>query len=180
VSARRPAAFAAPRHILHLAVCALALLAGCGGDGTGAGGGGGGGGTTSAPQTGTALFTFSVSNTVKSSAALVDPLSGHIRGALFKQEDVTAAGPIEGAQEIASVDVPSVDLTSADVSAESWQSEGIEPGAYVFLGFFDLDANGQAGEPDAGDPVTLPSANKFDIVAGEETAEVIRFDIVLN
>lgn len=178
MSARRPAAFSARQHILPLAACALALLAGCGGDDTGAGGGGGG--TTSAPQTGTALFTFSVSNTVKASAALVDPLSGHIRGALFKQEDVTAAGPIEGALEIASVDVPTVDLTSADVSAESWQSEGIDPGAYVFLGFFDLDANGSDGEPDAGDPVTLPSANKFEITAGEETAAVIRFDIVFN
>jgi hypothetical protein len=57
----------------------------------------------------------------------------------------------------------------------------MEPGAYVFLGFYDVDSNGsETKDPDAGDPVTLPSVNKFDITADERTDVTIRFDLVLN
>lgn len=155
-------------------------LAGCGGEDTGDTASTTGTTTTeTAPATGTALFTFSVSNGVRESPALVDPLKGPVYGAVFKQEDVTIAGPIEGAEELASVQVADVDLVDVDVSAASWQSEEIEAGAYVFLGFFDLDGNGE-GEPDEGDPVTLPSVNEFEIVAGEETELTVRFDLVFN
>lgn len=137
--------------------------------------------SSSTPTTGTATMTFSVSNGARQSPALVDPLKGSVYGALYRQEDVTVTGPIDGAMEIASVEVADVDLTTADVSSASWQSEPIEAGSYVFLGFYDVDGNGaDSREPDSGDPVTLPSVNKFDVTAGEETTLTASFDLVYN
>jgi hypothetical protein len=44
---------------------------------------------------------------------------------------------------------------------------------------FDLDANFEASDqnPDAGDPVTLPN-QKFDLVADQETAFTVMFELV--
>lgn len=167
------------------ALLPLLALAGCGGgDSSGEGGGGAGGSTSSTSSstatTGMVMMTFSVSNGAKASAALVDPLKGTIYGSLYKQEDVTAGGPIMGAMEVASVQVDNVDLTTADVSTAMWM-EDVAAGSYTFLGFFDVDGNGgMTYEPDAGDPVTLPSANKFDVTAGQETDLTATFDLILN
>jgi len=164
-------------------------LSGCGGgDSSSSSGGGGAGGTGSTggaggatAMTGMVSMTFALSKGAKASPALVDPLKGTVYGSLYKQEDVTAAGPIDGAMEVASVEVADVDLTTLDVSAEMWMNHEVPVGSFTFLGFYDLDGNGSATfEPDAGDPVTLPSANKFDVTAGQETALTATFDLVLN
>lgn len=168
------------RPIFALAVCLAASfgLLGCEGGDTSSTTGET---TTSMPTTGTVKMAFTLSNGAKQSPALVDPLKGTVYGSIFHQEDVTVTGPIDGAMDVASVEVAGVDITMTDVSEATWQSEEIEPGAYVFLGFFDLDANGtMTYEPDPGDPVTFPSANKFDITAGEETSLTTVFDLIYN
>lgn len=178
-----------PQTLLIGSLLTLLALPGCGdgsgSSGTGGGGAGGTGGTGGAggttAMTGMVSMTFALSNGAKASPALVDPLKGTVYGSLYKQEDVTAAGPISGAMEVASVEVADVDLTTLDVSAEMWMSSEVPVGSFTFLGFFDLDANGTPTyEPDAGDPVTLPSANKFDVTAGQETDLTATFDLVLN
>ena len=161
--------------------CGGGDTSGKGGAGGGTGGAGGAGTTTSSSTNGSVLMSFAISNGAKQNAALVDPLKGIVYGSLYKQEDVTAGGPIAGAVEVTSVEVADVDLTSADVSAATWSGKDIPEGAYTFLGFWDLDANGSATfEPDSGDPVTLPSANKLDVTADQETVLTATFDLILN
>ncbi len=173
------------RFFLTVACVVAAISVGCGGGDTSGQGGGGAGGagttTTSSSTNGSVLMSFAISNGAKQNAALVDPLKGIVYGSLYKQEDVTAGGPIAGAMEVASVEVPDVDLTNADVSAATWTGKDIPEGAYTFLGFWDLDGNGSTTfEPDSGDPVTLPSANKLDVTAGEQTTLTATFDLILN
>jgi hypothetical protein len=130
---------------------------------------------------GTTVFKFSVTNTVSQSPSLTDPLSGPVYGALYLAEEVSVTGPIDGAESKASVEATGVDLTSATESTATWTSPKLAPQTYTFLGFFDVDGNGSASrDPDAGDPVTLPVTNKFDIVDGQETPLTIKFDLVLN
>jgi len=97
---------------------------------------------------------------------------------LFFTPDVTLTGPVEGAEEFGGLELD-VDLTVDEVSAESWATDPLEPQSYTWLGFFDLDGNGAGGEPDGGDPVTLPTTNTFEIVAGETLEFTIVFDLVL-
>lgn len=130
---------------------------------------------------GTTVLKFSVTNTVKSSPNLVDPLSGAVYGALWISEDVSVTGPSDTAVSQGSIEVTGVDLTSADESTATWTSEKLAPGMYTFLGFFDVDGNGsETRDPEAGDPVTLPVTNKFEIVDGKETPLTVKFDLVLN
>lgn len=130
--------------------------------------------------TGTTTLKFSVTNTVKSSPNLVDPLSGAAYGALYHSEEVNVTGPIDGAVSLAGIELTGVDLTSADESTGVWTSPKIPVGTVTFLGFFDVDGNGEAThEPDSGDPVTLPVTNKIEIQDGQETAFTVKFDLVL-
>lgn len=134
-----------------------------------------------APTTGTMVMAFSVANSVRDNTNLVDPLLGAVYGSLFYAEEVTATGPIDGAASLADIEVYDVDLTVDESSALTWTSPALEPRAYRFLGFYDVDANGDASrEPDAGDPATLPSVNDFTVVAGEELSVISSFDIVYN
>lgn len=155
-----------------LIVASLALVAGCSSSEDS--------GTAKEPG-GTAVLKFSVTSTVSSSPNLTDPLSGPVYGALWLTEEVNVTGPIDGAVSQGSVEVTGVDLTSASESSATWTSEKLAPRQYTFLGFFDVDGNGsETRDPDAGDPVTLPVTNKFDIVDGEETPLTVKFDLVLN
>ena len=64
-----------------------------------------------------------------------------------------------------------------------WTSEGLAPGQYTFLGYFDVDGSSDGQEerdPDSGDPVTLPTVNKFTIEAGETVEITVRFDLVFS
>jgi hypothetical protein len=74
-----------------------------------------------------------------------------------------------------------VDLTTDEVTVEVWTSGMLEQDEYTFLGFFDVDGNGSdTRDPDAGDPVTLPVTNKFDVKPGEEVEITAMFDLVYN
>lgn len=129
---------------------------------------------------GTVQFRFSVASMVKMSPNLRDPLQGTIYGNVFLQEDVGFDGPRQGAPELGDVEVV-VDLRSVETSEEVFTSEKLPPGKYVFLGFFDVDGNGaESKDPDAGDPVTLPSTNKFEIVDGVESKRAVLFELLYN
>jgi hypothetical protein len=127
------------------------------------------------------MMTFSVTNGVRQSPNLDDPLLGTVYGQVFLSSEVTLTGPIEGATEYASVEVPAVDLRDAE-TAGSYTSPGLPPGAYTFLGFYDVDGNGATDRsPDAGDPVTIPVTNTFEIPASGATVQLtVAFDFVFN
>ena len=129
---------------------------------------------------GRAELRFSVTNGVRANPTLVDALQGAIYGDLFLAEDVNLTGPIDGARQFGYVELPAVDLRTAGAESAPWTSAPLAAGTYVFLGFFDLDGNGAAGDPDPGDPVTLPVTNKFTIVGGDIVQLSAQFDLVLN
>jgi hypothetical protein len=159
---------------MRLALLGLALVcAACGSDD--------GGEEKTATPSGTTVLKFSVTNTVKQSPGLVDPLSGATYGALYRSEEVTLTGPIDGAEQLASVELTGVDLTTADESTGSWTSPPLPVGTITFLGFFDVDGNGsETRDPEPGDPVTLPVTNKIEIKDGQETPFTVKFDLVYN
>jgi hypothetical protein len=129
---------------------------------------------------GDATLTFGVTNGVRANPTLEDALVGDVRGNLFLVEEVTLTGPVEGATEFGAVEMLAVDLEASDQSPP-WTTPMLAPGSYVFLGFFDVDANGgESFEPDPGDPVTLPVTNQFEIVGGETVEVSAVFDLVLN
>lgn len=132
------------------------------------------------PPKGTAALRFTVSNEVRKNSALVDPLVGTVYGDIFLSEDVALTGPRAGSQVFASVKLD-VDLTAADPSTGVWTSEPLDPNLYVFLGAFDLDGNLQpSGDPDPGDPVTLPVTNKFEVKDDQQTDLTVIFELVYN
>lgn len=133
-----------------------------------------------ATTTGTVILRFSVSKGVRKSPNLEDPLVGTIYGSLWHKADIALTGPRDGAEDLQSVEVTGVDLTEAEVSAASWQSAPLDPGDYMFLGFFDVDGNGaEEHDPDSGDPVTLP-INGFTIEAGKTLEFTVPFELVYN
>ena len=68
-----------------------------------------------------------------------------------------AADARNGAEALASFRFDDVDITEG-ISPETYLVDAELPaGDYQILGFMDIDGNGEAtGDPDVGDPVTLP------------------------
>lgn len=133
-----------------------------------------------APKTGTAKFRFQVADNAKMSSSLTDPLMGTIYGNVFLVEDVSITGPRSDAMEFQFVEVAGVDVRTG-VSAKDFVTKELEPGKYVFLGFFDVDGNGATMKnPDTGDPVTLPRTNEFEITAGAQVDRLVLFELIYN
>jgi hypothetical protein len=134
--------------------------------------------TTGAGAMGTVTLTFAVSNGVRMGPTLMDPLMGGIYGDLFLTSDVALTGPVDGAMTFGSVALEGVDLTTAQTSAASWTSDPLAPGSYTFLGMFDVDGNFEATHnPETGDPVTLTNQD-FEVVADQDTAFTVTFELV--
>ena len=99
---------------------------------------------------------FDASSTVRESDALAHPLRGRVWGSVYRAEDVTLAGPRDGAEPVASFDYADVDVTAGQSTEYALDAE-LAAGDYQILGFMDIDGNGaETGDPDEGDPVTLP------------------------
>jgi hypothetical protein len=131
---------------------------------------------------GTMELSFMVGGTVSGSSNLVDPLVGTVYGGIFRTADVGATGPREGAEQVAFVEATAVDLTAGTATAVMWTSEPLPPDTYTFLGFFDVDGSSTGAEdkdPEEGDPVTLPTANKVTVEDGAAAQLQVRFDLVL-
>jgi hypothetical protein len=130
---------------------------------------------------GDAVLSFTAKSSVQKAKFLVDPLKGAVYGNLFLTEDVTVAGPINGAEQFGSIDVLGLDLQGEGKVDGAFTTPKLAPGNYTFLGFFDVDDNGATShDPDPGDPVTLAITNHFIIEAGKTTAYTVTFDLVYN
>ena len=92
--------------------------------------------------------------------------------------DITGVGPVEGAVSLASLDVENITLPSDGSSTEIMITiPDLPVTEVVALGFLDSDGNADLSHPnpDAKDPVTLPSDNDFDVVEDEDTTARIYF-----
>lgn len=136
----------------------------------------------STPTTAQVTLRFAVPNGTRRSPNLVNSLRGPVYGAIFKSAEVTIGGPIAGAQSLESVEIAEVDLQTADTSTASWTSKPLPADTYIFLGFYDVDGNGeQSRDPDSGDPVTLPSSEyRFPLEAGKDIDRIVSFDLIFN
>ena len=121
------------------------------------------------PTTGALALRFSIDEDY---AAMMDePPAGIFYGSFWHAEDVDALGPIEGRESISvfqvTVDLP-MDGSQTDVL---FTQEELPAEEVYILGFLDSDGNNdpENTNPDAKDPVTIPSDNDFDVVGGETT-----------
>ena len=106
-----------------------------------------------------------------------DPI-GPFNGSLYKAEEATALGPVDGAEAIASIEVDSVDLTPlGDKTEILWTSDPLPAGFVRVLGFVDSDGSDPSG-PDYKDPVTFPPLNEFEIVAGQLSEGTVFFSLL--
>lgn len=121
---------------------------------------------------------FDASRTVRNSDELTHELRGTIFGSVFRAEDVTISGPVDGAEALASFRFDDVDLT-AGISEQAYEIDAdIPAGEYQILGFLDVDGNGlETGDPDVGDPITLPIGG-YEMECAEQPI-VIEFALLL-
>ncbi len=121
---------------------------------------------------------FDASPTVRESDLLTDPLRGNVWGSVFRAEDVTLAGPIDGAMPVANFEFADVDATVPGEGMEYVIDTELPRGTYQLLGFMDIDGNGaETTDPDEGDPVTLPIGG-FDLECAEQPI-VVEFALLL-
>jgi hypothetical protein len=129
---------------------------------------------------GTVSFTFQVADSVRNAPNLGGTLNGSIYGMVFRSIDVGVTGPATNAAVFATIHMNNVDLTTATVS-QAWVSPEIVADHYTFLGMLDVVYKGTHGvqlQPTQGDPVTLPTTNKFSIVPGQQIDVLATFDLV--
>lgn len=154
-----------------LLLVAAAVLAGCGSSESST--------TPAKAPTGKATLRFDVESNVRASSKLTDALKGTVYGNVYLAEDVNLGGPIEGAKAYANI-VLEIDVAAAGPSTASIEVPDLPENKYIFLGFFDVDGNGATSkDPDAGDPVTMPTDdNKFDVPPNGEVDAVVKFNLV--
>lgn len=125
---------------------------------------------------GTVVLDFSLAKGPRRN--LKEPAVGIVYGSIFRTEDVSVTGPHKNAESVDDVEL-AIDLEANEPSLETFTSDPIPPGPYLFLGFFDTDGNGATDkDPDNGDPVTLATSNGFDIVSNEEVEAHVFFDLL--
>ena len=110
-----------------------------------------------------------------------EPAVGPFWGTIYRSEQVTAAGPDDGAEELGSVHVETVDLTGDTLSTDVVFHSGDLPAGWVtILGFLDSDGNSTEEDrgPDARDPVTLPNRNEFEVLSDVESPAQIWFSFL--
>ncbi|MGE0790680.1 MAG: hypothetical protein AB7S26_33710 [Sandaracinaceae bacterium] len=113
-------------------------------------------GSVEAPS-GRFVVRFDASSVVRNSRSLDGELVGSVYGSVFRAEDVTISGPIDGAVEVAGFEFADVDLRDGASPMEYEIDADIPAGEYQILGFLDVDGNGATThDPDVNDPITLP------------------------
>ncbi len=100
---------------------------------------------------GTLNITFAVNKLILQSKELKGPLKGTVYCSVFKDSEVTITGPIEGATELESFNLPDADLQAATMP--TYTTKPLLAGKYQALCYQDLDKDKNASK---GDPVTLP------------------------
>jgi hypothetical protein len=109
-------------------------------------------------ESGRFVATFDAPEGVRNSASLEGQLMGPVWGSIYRDEDVTLLGPIDGAQPVGSFQIPSLDLRDGPSDPIEIDVD-LPAGDYQVLGFMDTDGNAATtGEsPDPYDPVMIPS-----------------------
>jgi hypothetical protein len=161
---------------------ALASAAlGCAGS-KGDSGAGGGADTAPAPTEGLLALTFAIDSDYAAQLAEIgEAPRGSFYGSFWRGDEVTGAGPVDGAVDLGAIEVSGLDLAlDGTASAVLFTSGPLPVGEVVVLGFLDTDANSTAADrgPDAKDPVTLPSDNDFDVLGGETTEARVFFGLL--
>lgn len=115
--------------------------------------------------------------------AMAEPPVGTVHGDLFRAEDINNLGPIGDAEAVGSFRSEAVDITpdghTDTVSTVSFTSELLLVGFYRAAGFLDSDDNGdETSDPDAGDPVTFPANNEFEVLSDQDVDAVIEFNLL--
>lgn len=113
-------------------------------------------------------------------ASMDEPCVGPFWGSVWLADEVTGAGPIDGAESLADVHVGSVDLSTGESTAVLTTVTDLPAGWVTILGFLDSDGNAivDAPDPDEDDPVTLPGDNEFEVVEDAETDVVVFFGLL--
>ena len=112
--------------------------------------------------------------------AMDEPAIGAFTGSFWLKDEVTGAGPIEGAVDLGGIFVDEVDLEAGTPTEVLFTSELLVADKVVVLGFLDSDGNRDLEDPDPDDddPVTLPADNAFEIVDGETTEVTVFFGLL--
>ena len=111
-------------------------------------------------------------------AAMDEPAVGNFYGSIYLGEDVSGVGPNDGAEALTSLLVENITLPTDGSSTEVLLTvEDLPATEIVVLGFMDSDGNADPDNPnpDAKDPVTLPSDNDFDVIEDQTTESRIYF-----
>lgn len=113
-------------------------------------------------------------------AAMSEPAKGPFWGSIYLADEVTGAGPVEGAVALWSIEVAEVDLTSGAPTAALHVTGALPIGWVTVLGFMDSDGNAlvDAPDPDDDDPVTLPNENEFEVLEDAETEVEVFFGLL--
>lgn len=122
--------------------------------------------------------TFQASDLVLESELLDAELECQIWANVFRSDEVLVTGPIEGAEVLASIEVPYADLREGIRSVPVITSD-IPAVRVKILGFCDVDGNADLDDPapDRGDPVTVPF-KEFQVLEGLTAEVTVPFDLV--
>ncbi len=108
-------------------------------------------------QEGQFEVTFDAPATVRDHANLEGELRGPVSGSIYRDEDVSFTGPMDGAEPVASFSFDEIDLRNGP-SGPHIIDAVLPAGEYQFLGYMDTDGNAEAqGGPDLHDPIMIPS-----------------------
>lgn len=106
---------------------------------------------------------------------------GPFWGEFWRSDEVTSVGPDADAESLGDITVETVDLRpSGDPTTVLFTSDTLPAIEVCILGFLDSDGNADpdSPDPDDKDPVTLPSDNRFDVVADSETTVSVYFGLL--
>ena len=167
------------KRLLHAVLLATLGCSSPEADDTAASGTGGDTASGSAgPPTGRLALTFGIDADYRD--LMEEPATGPFWGSFYDADDVTGAGPSEGAEALGSIAVASIDLTGEQPTEVLFTSDQLTAEKVVVLGFMDSDGNADpdAPGPDEKDPVTVPGDNRFTIIDGETTEVQVYFGLL--
>lgn len=136
--------------------------------------------TGTPPGDGTALAVrFSIEADL--AARMTEEPSGPFWGEVYRAEDVSLFGPDNGAVALGAIEISDLILApDGSSTAVLFRLEPVPPIEIAILGFVDTDDNADpsAPDPDADDPVTLPTRNQFTLQLGVETEVTVVFGLL--